>query len=83
MDYHYPDIDKSRFVKVDWTDFYRHLVEPIPDDMPDPLVEPVEIHCFVDASHASDQKSRKAQTGILIFLNRAPIYWYSKKLNCI
>ena len=79
MDHRYPTIDATRFHKADWTDFYRHSVEPIPNDIPTPLGEPVEIHCFVDASHASDVTSRKSQTGILIFLNRAPIFWYSKK----
>ena len=34
--------------------------------------------CFVDANHAGNQTHRKSQTGILIFLNKAPIHWYSK-----
>ena len=34
---------------------------------------------FVDASHASDVKHRKSQTGILIFINKAPIHFYSKR----
>jgi hypothetical protein len=83
MDPRYPQIDESRFLTFDWTDFYRHSVEPIPEFIPEPLGEYVVIHCFVDASHASDLKSRKSQTGILIFLNRAPIFWYSKKQNCV
>jgi hypothetical protein len=77
MDHRLPSIDASRFHQADWADFYRHSFEPIPDHIPDPLGESVEIHCFVDASHASDKQSRKSQTGILVFLNRAPIYWYS------
>ena len=83
MDYRYPVIDERRFERADWTDFYRNSIEPIPDDAPTPFGEPVEIHCFVDSSHASDVTSRKSQTGILIFLNRAPIFWYSKKQNCV
>ena len=79
MDHKYPIIDQSRFVASEWTDFYRHSVEPIPDQIPEPLGEPVEIHCFVDSSHASDITTCKSQTGILIFLNCAPIFWYSKK----
>jgi hypothetical protein len=85
MDHRYPNIDESRFtaIETDWTDFYRHSVEPVPDQIPEPLGEPVEIHCFVDSSHASDQTTRKSQTGILIFLNRAPIFWYSKKQTSV
>jgi hypothetical protein len=83
MDHCLPTIDTSRFLKVDWTDFYEHSTEPIPDDLSEPLGESVEIHCFVDASHTSDKKSCKSQTGILVFLNHAPIYWYSEKQNCV
>ena len=40
-------------------------------------------HCFVDADHASNTVTRRSQTGILIFLNRAPIVWYSKRQNTV
>ena len=40
-------------------------------------------HCFVDADHASNTVTRRLQTGILIFLNRAPIVWYSKRRNTV
>jgi Reverse transcriptase (RNA-dependent DNA polymerase) len=84
MDPRYPDIDANRFSShADWTDFYRHSEEAIPDDVPEPLGNNVEIHCFVDSDHASDTVSRKSQTGILIFLNRAPLIWYSKKQNSV
>ncbi len=41
----------------------------------------VSTHCFVDASLANDQCIRRSQTGILIFVNRAPVPWYSKRQN--
>jgi len=34
---------------------------------------------FVDADLAGDKKNRRSMTGILMFINRAPIHWYSKK----
>ena len=40
-------------------------------------------HCFVDADHASNTVSRRSQTGILIFLNKAPIVWYSNRQNTV
>ena len=43
----------------------------------------VSTHCFVDADHASNTVTRRSQTGILIFLNRAPIVWYSKQQNTV
>ena len=38
---------------------------------------------FVDASHACDVVTRRSQTGILIFLNWAPIHWYSKRQSTV
>jgi hypothetical protein len=40
-------------------------------------------HCFVDASHGSDLMTRRSQTGILIFCNKAPIIWHSKRQNTV
>ena len=34
---------------------------------------------FVDASHGQNKAHRRSQTGILIFLNKAPVHWYSKR----
>ena len=38
----------------------------------------VVVTCFVDANHGGNLKDQKIQTGVLIFINKAPIYWYSK-----
>ena len=37
----------------------------------------------MDASHASDKITRRSQTGILIFVNRAPIIAFSKRQNSV
>jgi hypothetical protein len=83
FDPHHPDIDESRFVKCDWHDFYRGAKEPIPGDAPEPRGNVVSTHCFVDADHAANLLTRRSQTGILLFLNRAPIIWYSKRQNTV
>ena len=67
------------FMRHDWTDFYGDIKEPMPPDMPEPLGNVMSTHCFVDADHAGDKKTRRSQTGILIFCNRAPIIAYSKR----
>ena len=69
--------------KPDWTDFYQDAKEQIPMDAPEPLGKPVEMVAFVDSDHAGDKVTRRSRTGVLIFLNRAPIVWYSKKQNSI
>ena len=43
----------------------------------------VSTHCFVDSDHAGDKVTRRSQTGILIFVNRAPILWYSKRQSTV
>ena len=51
--------------------------------MPDPLVPPVQITCFLDKYHAGDQLTRRSYSGILIYINRALIIWYSKRQNTV
>ena len=78
-----PNISIERFQKFDWVDFYKGIEEDIPIDMPEPRGNEVEIHCFVDASHASEKVQRRSQTGILMFINKAPIMFYSKRQNLV
>ena len=79
----YPHIDESGFVEHDWYHFYRDAKEPIPNNLPKPRGGLVTTHCFVDASHANNHANRCSQTGILIFLNRSPVIWYSKRQNTV
>jgi hypothetical protein len=83
FDPRYPAIDGRRFKVCDWHDFYRGAAEKIPHDMPEPLGSPMSMHCFVDADHAADRATRRSHTGILIFCNRAPIIWHSKRQNTV
>jgi hypothetical protein len=83
FDSQHPDIDESRFIKCDWHDFYRGAKEPIPGDAPEPRGNVVSTHCFVDADHAGNRVTRRSQSGILLFVNRAPVIWYSKRQNTV
>ena len=51
--------------------------------MPTPRGNPVTITCFVDANHAGNMVTRRSHTGVIIFLNNAPILWFSKKQNTV
>jgi hypothetical protein len=77
------DWDEGSFEKHDWTDFYRNAKEDIPPNAPIPRGNAVQINCFVDADHAGNRITRRSQTRILIFLNHAPIIWYSKAQNAV
>ena len=75
----YPKVDERWFKAYDWFDFYRDAKEAIPPNMPEARGHDVIITCFVDANHAGNVTDRRSQTGILIFINKAPIQWYSKR----
>jgi len=83
FDLAYPDVDDRRFGNPDWSDFYPDVTDELPPGMPEPKDMPVEISCFIDADHAGNLATRQSQTGILIFINKAPIVWYSKCQNTI
>jgi Reverse transcriptase (RNA-dependent DNA polymerase) len=83
FDPQHPTVDERMFKVCDWTDFYRDVKEAIPGDMPVPRGNGMTTHCFVDASHGSDHATRRSQTGILIFCNRSPIIWHSKRQNTV
>ena len=58
---------------------YPYATEELPANAPDPLGNPVSIYVFVDSDHAGDKMTRRSQTGIILYLNNAPIIWYSKR----
>ena len=68
---------------MDWSDFYNNPKEEIPPGMPEQRGNPVTITAFKDANHAGDKVTRRSHTGILIYLNCAPIIWYSKAQNTV
>ena len=78
-----PNISEKMFKDYDWGDFYKDAKEAISPDAPEPRGHSVSTHCFVDADHAGNKVTRRSQTGILIFINRAPITFFSKKQNTV
>ena len=78
-----PVVDELRFTPVDWIDFYPDAKEALPPDMPEPRGNYVKVSSFVDADHAGNLLTRRSHTGILIFVNNAPISWYSKRQNTV
>jgi hypothetical protein len=79
----HPAISERRFKKYDWTDFYKDAEEPLPPNAPPPRGKEVSTHCFVDANHAGNTVTRRSQMGILLFVNKAPIIWLSKRTNTV
>jgi hypothetical protein len=85
MDPSLPIIEYGDFrtKKEAFAEYYRGAEEPMPHDMPRPRGRPVVTTEFVCASHAANKKTRRSHTGFLLFLNRSPILWYSKRQQTV
>ena len=75
----YPLIDMLSFKECDWKNYYGNVSEAIPPNAPKEVGKDVDLHLFVDLSHADDQSTRRSRSGFFIFMNMAPIVWLSKK----
>ncbi len=77
-----PIIDMSLIEQQDWS-FLAYgcesLMEELPSNMPLSLGPSMTMRVFVDSNHAGDLVTCRSQTGFIVFLNGAPIYWSSKK----
>ena len=71
--------EKAKYLQ----ELYPDAKQSMPYDMPEPLGEPVLVTCFVDADHAGNRVTRRSHTGIIIYVNSAPILWYSKRQNTV
>jgi hypothetical protein len=54
------------------------MEKELPPKMPEPQGNPVTISAFVDANHASNVVTHRSHSGILIYVQNAPIVWFSK-----
>ena len=50
---------------------------------PEPLGSPVRLTAYVDANYAGNLRIRRSHSGILIYMNQAPIIWYIKRQNTV
>lgn len=79
-----PPVDEASFEQdVDWSDFYGNVAEELPPRMPQPRGNSVTITAFIDANHAGNVVTRRSHTGIIIYVQNAPIIFYSKRQNTV
>ena len=69
--------------EVNWEEQYPDAREEIPPDIIPEKGNPASMTMYVDADHATDHETRRSVTGYLLFINKTPIKWYSKKQNTI
>jgi hypothetical protein len=74
----YPSVDMGAFVKTDWKSMYGDVKDMIPYDAPIPRGKEVDLRLCVDSDHAGEKFTRRSRTGSVVYLNMAPIVWFSK-----
>ena len=74
-----PTPDMSMFQEHDWCDFYGDVKEVIPPNAYEPRSKEVGMRIFVDSYHRGDKLIIIYRTVYIIFLNNAPMAWFSKK----
>jgi hypothetical protein len=78
------DFSDIAFGDYDWEyTVYKGAKEIIPKDVPLPLGKEVDTITFHDANLYHDFITGRSVTGIIHFINRTPIDWYSKKQNTV
>jgi hypothetical protein len=79
LDHRKRDLSSMQWTNYDWHCYYPDTKETICITNPPPRGKSVQVSFFVDASFASDAVTRKSTTGLIIFVNGAPIDWMSKQ----
>jgi len=72
----YLDLTEEEY---DWASIYGDVSEILPKDAPVPLGNFVILSHYMDANLYHDMLMGRLVTGILHYLNKMPIDWYSKK----
>ena len=77
----YPTINYDDFPLHDWATQYGNVKEALPPNAPKARGKGFEMVGYVDADLAGEKLTRRSRTGFIIYLNQAPIYWFSKRQN--
>ena len=67
----------------EWKDFYPDAQKMKPRNMPEALGKYGAIKSYVDANHAGNMANGRSYSDIIIYVNNAPIIWYSKRQNTV
>jgi hypothetical protein len=78
-----PNFSDTNLYTCDWSSQYPEASEQIPTNMPEPLGHSVTTTCYVDADHAGCKATRRSHTGLIIYVNQAPVVWFSKRQNTV
>ena len=69
--------------RSEFKEYYQDSEEEMPHKMPRPRGRPVVTSAFVGASHGANKVTRRSHSGYIIFVNRAPVKWMSKRQQTV
>jgi hypothetical protein len=75
----YTSVEMVTFIKTDWKSMYGDVKEMTPSDAPVSRGKEVDLRLFVDSDHAGEQFTRRSRNVFVIYMNMAPIVWFSKR----
>ena len=64
-------------------DIYIDAEEDYTPNSTEPRIQPVKMNVFFESDHDRGRMARRSQTGILLYINSALIYWYTNQQNNI
>ena len=78
-------IDLSSFVTNtdEFKEYYRGAKEEEPHNTPRPRGKSVTTSAYVDSSHGANKVTRRSHSGHILFVNRAPVKWVSRRQNTV
>jgi hypothetical protein len=62
---------------------YHYFKEELDPRFPKPLLQELSINMFCDSDHAHDKTTGRSITGIICFVGSTPVFWESKRQNCV
>ena len=80
------NLDYKIFAKTNASEFqqyYRGAEEEMPHNMPQPRGMSVRTTAFVDSSHGANKVTRRSHSGHILFVNRAPVKWMSRRQQTV
>lgn len=85
MDPSLPSLNFGEFQQdvSEFKEYYREANELMPHRMPKPRGKSVMTYAYVDASHGANKKTRRSHTGYMLFVNRAPVKWISRRQQTV
>ena len=79
----YPTINMIDFKECKWKDFYSELKQVTPPNASEKRGKEFDPRWYVDSNNTGEKKARRSYYVFFIFLNKALIQWFSKKLSMI